>query len=58
MEGCIYEVFHDVGKINLSANGRWGWVVDWFQNAIVGDDRGLKRIPKPHSIVSFLIFFF
>jgi len=25
---------------------------------IVGDDRGLKRIPKPHSIVSFLNFIF
>jgi len=62
MEGYIYEVFHDVGKINLSANekwnGRWGWVVESFQNAIVGDDRGLKRIPEPHSIVLFLNFLF
>jgi len=36
MEGCIYEVFCDVGKINLSTNekwsGRWGWVMEWFQS--------------------------
>jgi len=25
---------------------------------IVGNDRGMKRIPEPHSIVSFLNFLF